>query len=477
MPTSQIKAYLGATPLFTEGGGGGGPAEWVRPADWEVLPTLVSGVDHEVVGLFAVGDHGSNFVAFRCAGATTIDWGDGGATENVAANVTAQHNYVYADLGVGTEFALGGSGETYRQAIVSIVPQAANNLTSINFDYKHSQAGLNAYRTPWLDISVCAASCTSLTFGGTSGNLTLLERTNMVSVGAITNGNNMFLSCSALQSVPLFNLSSMTSGVNMFALCISLQSIPLFNFGALTNGSGMFQFLRSAQSLPLFNLSAMTDGNNMFGSCLALQSVPAFNLSAMTNGSSMFGSCSSLQSVPAFNLSAMTSGASMFGYCSALQSVGLLNLSAMTNGASMFSSCLALQSLPLFNLSAMTAGSNMFAGCTSLQSLPLFNLSAMTNGNNMFGSCATLQSVPAFNLSAMTTGTTMFASCSSLARCRATGIKDVISFASCKMSATQLNELYTNLATVTAKTITASGNWGYAASDPTIATAKGWTVN
>jgi len=428
MPTSQIKAYLGATPLFTEGGGGGGPAEWVRPADWEVLPSLVAGVDHEVVGLFAVGDHGSNFVAFRCSGATTIDWGDGGATEDVAAGVTAQHNYVYADLGSGTEFALGG-GETYRQAIVSIVPQAANNLTSISFNYKHSQAGLAAYRTPWLDVSVCAPSCTSLTFGGVSGNLTLMERANMVSVGTITNGSDMFSGCSVLQSIPLFNLSSMTSALYMFNECISLQTVPLFNLSSLTSGYLMFSACRSVKSVPLFNLSAMTTGSYMFAGCRSLKTVPLFNLTAMTSG---------------------------FG---------------------MFQDCLSLQSIPLFNLSAMTSGGYMFSTCRALQSIPLFNLSAMTNGGYMFQHCSSMQSVPALNLGAITSAAGMFEHCLSLSRCLATGIKGTIGFINNKMSATQLDELYTNLATVTAKTITVSGNWGYAASDKTIATAKGWTVN
>jgi len=477
MPTSQIKAYLGATPLFTEGGGGGGPAEWVRPADWEVLPTLVAGVDHEVVGLFAVGDHGSNFVAFRCSGATTIDWGDGGATENIAAGVTAQHNFVYADLDIATEFLLAELGETYRQAIVSIVPQAANSLTSISFNFKHSQAGLQAYRTPWLDISVCAASCTSLTFGGTTGNLALLERATMVSIGTITNGSSMFSSCIALQSVPLFSLSAMTNGFYMFSGCTALRSVPLFDFSAMTNGQACFINCTSLQSVPLFNLGAMTSGTNMFQGCTSLQSVPLFNLSAMTGGSFMFTGCTSLQSVPLFNLAVMTNGQAFIQNCTSLQSVPLFNLGAMTNGTNMFSGCTALQSVPLFNLSAVTSGGSMFQSCTALQSVPLFNLGAMTNGFYMFAFCAALQSIPLFNLTAMTNGGGFLLSCSSQSRCRATGISTTISFSANRMSATQLNELYTNLATVTAKTITVSGNWGYAASDTTIATAKGWTVN
>jgi hypothetical protein len=70
----------------------------------------------------------------------------------------------------------------------------------------------------------------------------------------------------------------------------------------------------------------------------------------------------------------------------------------------------------------------------------------------------------------------MFATCSSLARIEAKNFNFTFSVASCKLSATALNEIYTNLPTVVSQTITVTGNYGVATDDPTIATAKGWTV-
>jgi hypothetical protein len=63
-----------------------------------------------------------------------------------------------------------------------------------------------------------------------------------------------------------------------------------------------------------------------------------------------------------------------------------------------------------------------------------------------------------------------------LARIEAKDFRFTFSVASCKLSATALNEIYTNLPTVTSQTITVTGNYGTATDDPTIATAKGWTV-
>jgi hypothetical protein len=70
----------------------------------------------------------------------------------------------------------------------------------------------------------------------------------------------------------------------------------------------------------------------------------------------------------------------------------------------------------------------------------------------------------------------MFQNCSSLSRIQAKDFRFTFSVASCKLSATALNEIYTNLPTVTGQTITVTGNYGTAGDDPAIATAKGWTV-
>ena len=68
------------------------------------------------------------------------------------------------------------------------------------------------------------------------------------------------------------------------------------------------------------------------------------------------------------------------------------------------------------------------------------------------------------------------ANASNLSRFRATGLKFAISFADCKLSAAALNEIFTNLGTASAQTITIINNYGAATCNRSIATAKGWTV-
>jgi surface protein len=310
-------------------------------------------------------------------------------------------------------------------------------------------------------------------------NCYALQSVPLFNTAAVTNMSFMFNNCYALQSVPLFNTAAVTNMSSMFNTCTSLQSVPLFNTAAVTNMSGMFQTCSALQSVPLFNTAAVTNMSSMFQNCRSLQYIHLFNTAAVTSMSSMFQSCSSLQSVPLFNTAAVTNMSAMFSACFVLQSVPLFNTAAVTNMSSMFSSCTSLQSVPLFNTAAVTTSANMFNGCTSLQSVPLFNTAAVTNMNTMFNNCTSLQSVPAINTTAVTASAnfnSMFQNCSSLSRIQAKDFRFTFSVASCKLSATALNEIYTNLPTVTGQTITVTGNYGTAGDDPAIATAKGWTV-
>ena len=169
----------------------------------------------------------------------------------------------------------------------------------------------------------------------------------------------------------------------------------------------------------------------------------------------------------------------MFYSCYSLQTVPLFNTAAVTNISGMFVNCYSLQTVPLFNTAAVTNMSYTFYNCYSLQTVPLFNTAAVTNISGMFYNCYSLQAVPSLNVSAVTSSSnfsSMFSGCRSLIRIQASRFNYTFSVASCKLSATALNEIYTNLPTVTGQTITVTGNWGTATDTPSIATAKGWTV-
>jgi hypothetical protein len=99
---------------------------------------------------------------------------------------------------------------------------------------------------------------------------------------------------------------------------------------------------------------------------------------------------------------------------------------------------------------------------------------------NMFSGCSSLQTIPPMDTSGVSSSAN-FANAylaAGLTRIQATGQRFTFSVASQRLSAVALNEIFTGLPTVTGQTITVTGNYGIneAGYDPTIATAKGWTV-
>jgi hypothetical protein len=120
----------------------------------------------------------------------------------------------------------------------------------------------------------------------------------------------------------------------------------------------------------------------------------------------------------------------------------------------------------------------MFQSCVSLVTVPFFDTSSVTNVNGMF-STSNVNSIPAYDFSSVSSSSNfsnVFNSAFSIARIEATGFNYTFSVLNCNLSSAALDELYTNLPTVVGQTITVTGNYGVDADDPTIATAKGWTV-
>jgi hypothetical protein len=178
--------------------------------------------------------------------------------------------------------------------------------------------------------------------------------------------------------------------------------------------------------------------------------------------------------------------ASMFSGCSSLQTIPPFpgSVAAVTTMASMFSGCSSLQTIPPFpgSVAAVTTTSNMFGSCINLQTIPSFpsSVAAVTSIASMFSSCINLQTIPPMDASGVSSSAN-FASAyaaGSLTRIQATGQRFTFSVANQRLSAVALNEIFTGLPTVTGQTITVTGNYGIneVGYNPTIATAKGWTV-
>lgn len=291
---------------------------------------------------------------------------------------------------------------------------------------------------------------------------------------------SMFSGCSSLREIPdSIRLDSATSTLSMFLNCRMLERVHFFNAPVLTNTSTMFSGCNSLVSVEGFaTTSALTNLTSMFVSCSSLKRVPLFNTSGATTMATMFNACTSLEEVPLFNTASVTNFSGMFVACSSLRNVPFFNTAAATTMANMFENCVFLERVPLFNTASVTSMSAMFNGCVLLQEVPPFNTANVTNISSMFSTCSTLKEIPALNFSAVTAANlgNAFLSCFSLQRMRATGIRFTFAIQNASLSAAALNEIYTNLPTVTGQIISVTGNYGIDGDNPAIATAKGWSV-
>jgi surface protein len=426
--------------------------QWVRPSDWLSITAPASN-EQKFVGLIAVFDQGSNYVALRASvssGTYTVDWGDGSAPVTVTSNTNAEKNYVYADLSSSTESSRG-----YRQAVVTVTPTTAGATFSLfGLNYRHSARSSTSTVATWLDVAVSAPNATTLRLGGTDAVasqavlLTFLERATVVAHNTTTM-NRMFANCRQLQSVPLFDISLVTNMQLMFADCSSLKAVPLFNTASATTMAEMFVNCTSLSSVPLFNTAEVTTMANMFQNCRSLQHVPLFNTAKVTSMNSMFIGCISLKTVPLFDTVNVTDMGQMFNGCAALADVPLFNTSKVTNMTVMFSGCAALRSVPLFDTALVTNMQNMLTSCSSLQTVPQFDSAAATTVLNFLSSAPSLREIPELKLGAVSSAANnnmSLTSAPTLGRAKLTGMRWTQSFSGCNMAAAQLDEMYTALA-------------------------------
>jgi surface protein len=408
-----IKAYIGAVPLFDAGQSSAG---YQRPADWLPLPAAQA---ESVKILNAVSDQYENFTALRMITSTgnyQVDWGDG-IVETFSSNTIASHNYDFNNSALDGTLTTRG----YKQAIISITP-TSGVFTLCNLQTKvSSPAGLQQYNTGFLDININLPSLISgqrLLIGGSLVRHGSLERVYITSWGANTSLADLFFGCSRLQSVneTEWNMANINNVGNIFRSCSAIFKLNCLNW----------------------NINGITTWANAFLGCNGLVSFKA--------------------------------------------SSGKINSTSLVN---LFNSCYALEELDLsgWDVSSVTSMLGMFGSCFSLRDLNItgWDTSAVNSPVAMFTSCTSLQKIPAINLSAVTSfggGGGQFCNAStSLTRVSATGINATITFASCMLGADALNEIYTNLsANGAGKTITVTGNYGTASDNPSIATAKGWTV-
>jgi len=270
------------------------------------------------------------------------------------------------------------------------------NSTGVNGNNTHVYAASGIYT-----VKIESKIFGGLYFNNTGDRLKLIA-INSAGMGIVSKTTKMYYGCANLLSANIYNAILLNADVSyIFHSCTALTSVPLFNLARVTNATGMFYQCTALTTVPLFDLSSVTNAFAMFYQCSNITTVPFFYLSSVTNASYMFYQCSKLTTVPLFDLSSVTNAGSMFSYCAALTSVTLFNLARVTNATGMFYQCTALTTVPLFDLSSVTNATNMFFGVTltttsysdfliNLATLPLKSGVSFHGGNSKYNPAAAI---------------------------------------------------------------------------------------
>jgi hypothetical protein len=223
-------------------------------------------------------------------------------------------------------------------------------------------------------------------------------------------------------------------------------------------------------------MNTVTTAGSAFNGCWNLESVTMpTSMSACTTFTSIFTQCYTLTSLtmPATVSSSLTSYLSLVSQCANLTTLTLptTQTSALTDITQMFYACGSLSTInnldkvgsltatPLVNLTMTSAQGTFTNRVTSLSFSCPFTILALS-GNNTTTNFNRLNSLRLLN-----TGAGQW-----------TGGSPQINVSYCDLGVAALNQLFTDLTTITSKAINITGCTGAAGCTRSIATAKGWTV-
>jgi hypothetical protein len=248
--------------------------------------------------------------------------------------------------------------------------------------------------------------------------------------------------------------------------------------------------------------TGLTGSNiSVFNECNSLESVtlpPTMN--SVTTMADFFRNCNSLKSVTLpTSVSACTIFSNMFDGCSSIQTIVMpATVSASTTTlAGAFQRCFALKTLtlPTTQMSSVNTISGMLYGCGNLTTINNLNrIGSTTATPSVTGNLG--QSTSSASYASLITSLSFSCPFSAFSFFGTTTIKNKlnslrllntgagqyaagsphINISYNDLSATALNQVFTDLPTLSGKTINITGCTGAATCTRSIATAKGWTV-
>lgn len=467
---------------------------WVRPSDWPNIENIVDNRTSDIlVGIALISNNfgttslsgNPNLMRIRAVSSLgtnyAVDWGDG-TIDYYASNVTAEHYYDYMNVNLTPS-----DDGIHKYAVIQVYPVDGLN---------------NPHTTTWMSLD--------LTINGIYPSPyypgTLWVDMDMYLRGSLLNNISEDKTYIRLENVRIRNIAnsscSFLFGTKAYSLkCAEINSLP-----NATNLSNMFTYCYNLVWIKALDCSVATNMTSIFNSCQSLKKVPSISAPNLTTATQMFRECSSIEEIPDLNIPFATNKSGMFSYCHSLKNAPNLGGGTTSNATSMFTDCYSLKSVPSMTFSNGALVAFMFYGCISIENIPeiivnnsnidymfynCYNLkvSPLTTNHtinipasmaNLFNGCRSLQVIPnhVFVGATSINCENMFQYCYSLTEVSATLPRSgYIILDNSRLSSVAVDEIFTNLPSVTGlNIINVAATIGVGTCNPTLATAKGWTV-
>lgn len=466
--------------------------EWVKPYDWpdiEVEPLEPNEIRILMCDLFEDGKQQitlskKSSVSYVHA---MINWGDGSPEEEVMEISTTSITHTFNKEN-GTPCDRG-----YNTYIVKIkFPNTSYIPRSISF--RHGSSGVSNIKMNnilWLYGDYANIESIGSMFSDNYGYIytPLLEKVNLLNVNNINGCNYAFRNCMSLYEISDLDISKCNETNYMFYNCYVLQRVPQLDTSNVTNFSYMFENCYALREVPELNTSKAKNMNGTFRNCTSLKKIRRLDTSNVTGMVSIFEGCTALKNIPELNASKCTNMNSAFNGCRSLRNVIILDTSNVTDFSNKFSGCYLLENIPELDTSKATRINGIFRDCKSLKKTPPINTSksigSYDNYEHYYG-CASLIDIGTIILASNIE--IMIGDYSSKPPVRRIDFAYdeanppvFVKTAPVKLNYTQLNaddlnKLMTQLPDGNGKTLDLKYNPGSATCDPSIATAKNWTV-
>jgi len=361
--------------------------KYVRDSEYLDLPSLSDG-DQKVYLLVKIYEKSSNYIRLKASADYKVDWGDGLGSVNYSSGAFADKSIDFTNISSTTQTTAG-----YRQAIVTLEPQAGQNLTSFVMGNLLNPNDPYIGNNNIIDCKMASPNIASLyrSFYINYG----LEQFEFVGTCNVTSMSEAFYNSYRLRKVVGIDTSNVTSFYRCFGGCQLLLEVPKLDLSSATNITYMFWNCYKIEYIQPWSLDAdapnITSISNMFNGCGILMVCPITSCTNITNFGIAF---KNNKWGGEFNLdcSNAVTVANMFEGCINLISCNATFPNNLTNTSYMFDNCTNLEEIKVFDCSNVTSCRTMFRSTSRLKDLSAFNFSSATTMEYMFISSGIIKS-------------------------------------------------------------------------------------